>query len=81
MLGRKGDTTSMAKVARTGQAYEWTVHSVVVRVRDGPERVRAAYRLLLARESLSADGPALPAEEVLDAGRNLYTRLNRAPGA
>ena len=70
----------MANASRTGQAHEWSVHSAVFRVRDGPERVRAAYRLLLDRKSLSADGPTLPAEEMLDAGRDLYPRLNRAPG-
>jgi hypothetical protein len=80
MLGRKGEAISMAKAARTSQAHAWTVHSVVVRVRDGPERVRAVYRLLLDRKSLSADGPPLSAEEMPDAGRDLYARLNRAPG-
>jgi hypothetical protein len=70
----------MARAAQTGQGHEWTVHSVVVRVRDGPDRVHAAYRLLLDRKPLSADGPPLPAEEMLDAGRDLYARLNRAPG-
>jgi hypothetical protein len=80
MLGREGEMISMAKTARTGQAHAWTVHSVVVRVRDGPERVRAAYRLLLERKPLRADGPAWPTEERLDAGRDLYARVNRAPG-
>lgn len=80
MLGRKGEVISMANAARTSQAHEWKVLSVVVRVRDGPERVHAAYRLLLDQQLLSADGPVLPAEERLDAGRDLYARLNRAPG-
>jgi len=49
----------MANGSRTGQAHEWRVHSVVVRVRDGPDRVRAVYRLLLDRKSLSANGLSL----------------------
>jgi DNA-binding IclR family transcriptional regulator len=70
----------MANASRTGQRHEWTVHSVVVRVRDGPARVRAAYRLLLDAGSMSADGRALTVEEILDAGRDLHTRIDRAPG-
>jgi hypothetical protein len=70
----------MANASRTRQAHEWSVHSVVVRVRDGPERVRAAYRLLLDVGSVSTDGP-LPAEEMLDAGRDLRARVDRAARA
>ena len=68
----------MANASRTGQKHEWTVHSVVVRVRDGPERVRAAHRLLLEAQSVSADGPLTPAVELLDAGRDLHARVDRA---
>ena len=80
MLGREGETTNMANASRTGQRHDWTVHSVVVRVRDGPERVRAAYRLLLEAGSLRADGPAAPAVELLDAGRDLHARVDGAAG-
>src|SRR5438034_7325872 len=67
---------SMANGSRTDQTHEWCVHSVVVRVRDGPERVRAAYRLLLDAGSMSADGCASPVEGVPDAGDRKSTRLN-----
>jgi hypothetical protein len=71
----------MANGSRTGQADEWSVQSVVVRARDGPERVRAAYHLLLDEPSpRSADGPGAPVKELADAGRYLHARLNRAPG-
>ena len=80
MLGREGETTSMANASRTGQRHEWTVHSVVVRVRDGPDRIRAAYRLLLDAGSLSADGRTSTVEELLDAGRDLHARVDRAAG-
>jgi len=70
----------MANGSRTGQAHEWRVHSVVVRVRDGPERVRAAYRLLLDAGSLSADGAASPVMEMRDAGRDLHACVDRTPG-
>jgi hypothetical protein len=71
----------MANRARASQAHAWTVHSVVVRVRDGPERVRAAYRLLLDVGSLSGDGAWAPViKELPDAGRDLHTRVDRAPG-
>ena len=81
MLGREGETTSMANASRTRQAHEWSVHLVVVRVRDGPERVRAAYRLLTDVKSASADEDTSPAEEVHDAGRDLHARVDRAAGA
>ena len=68
----------MANASRTRQAYAWSVHSVVVRVRDGPERVCAAYRLLLDVGSVSADEGASPVEELPDAGRDLHTRVDRA---
>src|SRR5438309_6628957 len=77
MLGREGETTSMANASRTGQRHEWTVHSVVVRVRDCPGRVRTAYRLLLDAGSMSADGRASTVEELLDAGRDLHARIER----
>jgi hypothetical protein len=72
----------MAKPARTGQP-QWSVCSVAVRVRDGPDRVRAAYRLLLDGGSFSADGAAradVPSSELVDAGGDLHTRIDRAPG-
>lgn len=78
MLGREGETTSMANGFRNDQAGGWSVHSVVVRVRDGPERVRAAYRLLLDPVSSNADGVALPVEGVPDASRYLHARVDRA---
>jgi hypothetical protein len=53
---------------------------VVVRVRDGPERVRAAYRLLLEAQSVRTDGPLTPAVELLDAGRDLHPRVDGAAG-
>jgi hypothetical protein len=68
----------MANASRTGQAHEWSVHSVVVRVRDGPERVRAAYQLLLDVGSVSADGCASPVEELHDAGRDLHACVDQA---
>ena len=71
----------MANGSRTDQAHEWSVHSVVVRVRDGPERVRAAYRLLLEAGLMSADGCASPVEGVPDAGRDLHARVDGAAGA
>jgi hypothetical protein len=70
----------MSNASRTGQRHEWTVHSVVVRVRDGPDRVRAAYRLLLEGRSSSADGVTAPRVELPDAGRDLHARLDGAPG-
>jgi len=81
MLGREGETTSMANGSRTDQAHEWRVHSVVVRVRDGPERVRGAYRLLLDAGSMSAGGRAAPIAGVPDAGRDLHARVDGAAGA
>src|SRR5437899_1371844 len=75
MLGREGETTSMANASRTGQTHDWSVHSVVVRVRDGPERVRAAYRLLLDAGSMSADGCASPVEGYLMQVA-IYTRVS-----
>ena len=72
----------MAKPSRTGQPL-WSVCSVAVRVRDGPERVRAAYRLLLDGGSFSAYGATradVPSSELVDAGGDLCTRLNGAPG-
>ena len=66
----------MANASRTGQRHEWTVHSVVVRVRDGPDRIRDAYRLLLEAGSLKADGHSVPAMELLDAGRDLHARVD-----
>jgi DNA-binding IclR family transcriptional regulator len=68
----------MANASRTRQGHEWSVHSVVVRVRDGPERVRAAYRLLMDVGSVNADGGASPVEELHDAGRDLHARVDRA---
>ena len=70
----------MANASRTGQRHEWTVHSVVVRVRDGPDRIRAAYRLLLDPGSLSADGRTSTVEELLNASRDLHARVDRAAG-
>jgi hypothetical protein len=81
MLGHEGEATSMANGSRTDQAHEWSVHSVVVRVRDGPERVRTAYRLLLDESLLnSANGAVAPVKEP-DAGRDLYACIDRAAGA
>jgi len=70
----------MANASRPRQAHEWSVHSVVVRVRDGPERVRTAYRLLLDVGSASADEGASPVEELHNAGRDLHARVDRAAG-
>ena len=73
----------MAKPWRIGQP-QWSVYSVAVRVRDGPERVRAAYRLLLDGGSVGAIGGAdravVPSSELLDAGGDLHTRVDGAPG-
>jgi hypothetical protein len=43
----------------------WTIHSVAVRSRDGPQRVAQAYRRLLAPRCDTAGGDAIeekPAE-------------------
>src|SRR5436853_5758260 len=49
-------------------SHEWTVHSVVVRVRDGPECVRAANGLSFDAASLSSDGAVLPVDELASSG-------------
>ncbi len=70
----------MANGSRTDEARGWSVHSVVVRVRDGPERVRAAYRLLLDAGSMSADGCASLVEGVPDASCDLHACVDRTAG-
>lgn len=41
MVDREGETISIANCCRTDQAHVLSMHSVMVRVRDGPERASA----------------------------------------
>jgi hypothetical protein len=57
----------------------WSVRSVAVRCRDGPDRMLAVYRLLLADppdRPLPRGASAVTDVEGADAGRDLRPRLD-----
>jgi hypothetical protein len=49
----------MARKTPGGVPPRWTIKSMAVKVRDGPERVLQAYRLLLAAPSAESDSRRL----------------------
>jgi hypothetical protein len=66
----------MARRPRAGAAGPWRVVSVAVRVRDGPERLTQAYRLLWDPSRPCRAPWGAPAEERTDADRRLRARLD-----
>ena len=81
MLGAR-EVLLMPRRSAVSAANRWQIRSVAVRARDGPPRVGAAYRLLLAETpliDLNGRGERLPLERPA-ARRDLRPRLDRAPG-
>jgi hypothetical protein len=70
----------MSPSIRRREPRLWQIHSITVRQRDGPHRLRQAYRLLLSAPLPDASQSLSPEEET-DAGRHLCTSLNRTPRA
>ena len=70
----------MSQPIRRGEPRLWQIHSITVRQRDGPHRLRQAYRLLLSTPLPDASQSLSPEEEA-DAGRHLCTSLHRTPRA
>ena len=67
----------MPRIARPTSPAHWRIESIAVRARDGPERLRAVYQLLL-RPYRSAPVPAAEGEceEATDASRHLRPRVD-----
>ena len=77
----------MARVAPDSLSTAWQVVSVAVKVRDGPQRVADAYRILVGQEGGRQSRPAAPVgwaaahgKEQSAAGRDRCPRLDGAAG-
>jgi hypothetical protein len=59
----------------------WSIQSVVVRARDGPQRLDRVYRRLLTGSGVTAPGSPVGEEEHRNGSGNLRASLDRTPGA
>ena len=67
----------MPRVARADQPSRWRIQSIVVRARDGPERLHAVYRLLLEPDRSAPDHAAAgESQEAADASCDLRPRVH-----
>jgi hypothetical protein len=69
----------MSRPRRETAGARWTIQSVTVRVRDGPQRLHQAYRILIGG-CPPALGRAFHDEEGSDACRDLCQSVHRQAG-
>jgi hypothetical protein len=71
----------MPRTSRARPAGPWTVQSVYVRKRDGPQRIQRAYLLLLGNPHEPPTSPSDDERSHDHARGHLCPRLHGAPGA